>query len=414
MDVPTSNAGASSQPQSSNTWSGASWNGSSQQPYQQQQHHPSLQLQARPSLPTLHTRSSFLDGYEQFDNSPVEGYIYGSAPVPRQDSLNGTYGSVEDYRPWATTGALSAPVTASYYEQQYPAYSFGTLQAPACQGYPQPSSARLPSVTADSLLNMSSLHSSLPLTTQTVQERRLPVPYTPLPQYQPASYVPTELPEIRSLGSFSEPRVQTHGISSRNSMPWSIDNNTTTPRMSSVSSATSPGGLPSIPALQQSTTAPVSTALMGYQFSTCTNLPTTSDSGDTSPTNSRSSLGSSYRNDMTTSSSSTSMRSLVPNFRYASNTAHKRPFSSISDSSEQCLPTSASASQEATAASLYSFSTDTGDNRSVTSSGEINNHSNGHVYAPSLRHSHPQHTSTSNDELRRQSSFDRQHRAQTA
>ncbi|KAK4543897.1 hypothetical protein LTR36_004671 [Oleoguttula mirabilis] len=360
-------------------------------------HHP----QTRTSLPTLHTRSSFIDGYDQYENSPVDSYTYASATIPRQDSFASSYGSgsVENYRSWSTSSApMSAPVTTGYYEQQ-PAYSFGNLQAPS---FPQPSNNRLPSVTADSFssLNMGSLHSSLPI--QTAQERTLPAPYTV--HYSQTSYPTAEqlpVPEIRPLGSFNEPRVHINGIHSRTAMPWSSEDSSTGSRTMSAGNSMAPiTGIPG-PSTQRlhhpHVPTPVSEPVLGYQF-----LPT-SGSPDISPAS-----GPAPESFSSTASSTSSTVSMPPpsaNFRYA-----------------QALPalntddrpmTSSSSSREGMAASLYSFSTDTGE-RPVTSGSDhasSSTVSGGHNYVP-LRQPQPQHAA-SVEALRRQSSFDQQ-RAATA
>lgn len=380
------------------------------------------QPQPRPSLPTLHTRSSFLDGYDQYESSPADSYTYAPAIIPRQDSFTSSYAPVENYRSWSATGApLSAPVTGTYYEQQ-PAYSFGNLQAPS---FPPASINRLPSVTADSFspLNMGSLHSSLPI--QTAQERRLPAPYTV--HYPPTPYPNTEqLPEIRPLGCFSEPRAHIHGIHSRTAMPWSSEGSSTGARTMSAGNSMAPlTGIPAPPAQQQHhhrhpqqqqhTVPPVSEPAFGYQFGPSTNLPTSSSpeiSPTTAPTlQSFSSTAS--------SGSSASMPPPSATFRYAQQAL---PTLNHDEQRPTTTTTSSSAREGMQAASLYSFSTDTGEQqRSSTASAggsdqaaiSLNNASGGgggHSYVP-LRQPQPQHT-TNVEALGRQSSFEQQ-RAQT-
>ncbi|KAK5121181.1 hypothetical protein LTR85_005665 [Meristemomyces frigidus] len=364
------------------------------------------QPQSRPSLPTLHTRSSFLDGYDQYENSPMDSYTYASATIPRQDSFASTYGSVENYRSWSTMGApISAPVSTSYYEQQ-PAYSFGNLQAPS---FPQSSNNRLPSVTADSFsaLNMGSLHSSLPV--QTAQERRLPAPYTV--HYPQTPYQNTEqLPEIRPLGSFSEPRVHIDGIHSHTAMPWSSEGSSTGARTMSAGNSMAPiTGIPG-PAMpqqqhhhhnnQQHAATPVAEPVLGYQFSV-NNLPT-SGSPEVSPTS-----GPSLESFSSTASSSSTASMPPPsaNFRYA----QALPAVNTDDRTI----TSSSSSREGMAASLYSFSTDNGERPATSGSDQATSSTvaSGHSYVP-LRQPQPQHA-TSVEALRRQTSFDQQ-RAATA
>lgn len=188
---------------------------------------------------------------------------------------------MDTYRPWSTSsGPVAVPVTAGYYEQN-PSYGFGGLHVSSVSQYPQATSTRLPSVTAEPLspLNMGHLHSSLP--THTVQERRLPAPYTA--QYHPSSYPGEQLPEIRPLSSFSEPRPHIHGIHSRNAMPWSHDNSSSTlqaPSMNTIGPPVGPPvGLPLSSAHNHLTSGVGSDPPLGYQIS---HTPV-SDSPETSP-----------------------------------------------------------------------------------------------------------------------------------
>ncbi|KAK4555855.1 hypothetical protein LTR86_007075 [Recurvomyces mirabilis] len=241
-----------------------------------------VHLHAQPSLPTLHTRSSWMDNYDQYENSPVDAYTYSSASMPRQDSYASSYGGIDSYRSWNTTAPASAPLPAlaqsSYYDQLPSSYTFGNLQAPS---YTAGQVTRLPSVTIDSL-SMGSLHSSLPI--QTAQERRLPVPYTI--QY-PAPHSSSQIPQVRPLGSYSEPRAPTHGIHSRHAMPWSTDSTAGTARTASISTHNPTGGLPSLQYTQPQqpyiTIPPISEPAFGYQVSQTHDPPTTS-SPEVSPT----------------------------------------------------------------------------------------------------------------------------------
>lgn len=262
--------GASSQP--------GSYPGSTSADWQHPQHGPLH----RPSLPTISSRSPFYDGYDHYENSsPVDAYTYASSTISRQDSFANSYsaGPVETFRPWsASSGPMAVPVTAGYYEQN-PSYSFGSLQVSSASQYPQATSTRLPSVTAEpfSALNMGHLHSSLP--THTVQERRLPAPYTG--QYPPSSYPGEQLPEIRPLGSFSESRPHIHGIHSRSAMPWSQDISSSTLQAPAMSSTIGPPvGLPLSATHNPLTSGIGSEPPLGYQIS---HTPV-SDSPETSPT----------------------------------------------------------------------------------------------------------------------------------
>ncbi|TKA33294.1 hypothetical protein B0A50_00847 [Salinomyces thailandicus] len=407
------------------------------------------QPQQRPSLPTLHTRSSFLDGYDQYENSPVDSYTYASTAMPRQDSYASSYPGIENYRSWtSSSGPVSAPVSSSYYEQQ-PSYSFGSLQAPS---YSQQGTGRLPSVTTDTFgsLNMSSLHSSLPA--HTAQERRLPAPYTityPPPQ---APYSPTQqLPEIRPLGSFSEPRVHINGIHSRNAMPWSSSD--TVPSSARTASATSMAPLTGMPSTASAgehhsqhrqhhhDTTPVSEPAFGYQFPlTQANLPTTDSRDDSSA----SATGLASLDSFSSTGSSSSSTATMPpppaaSSRYAPSSHHHNqqppqqhalPILQPEDThrpSYHGRPTTSSHDTGPPPASLYSFSTDTGSDRPPTSDSNHTASSNG-TAAPSasgdvgqtqtgayaqLCQPQPQHV-TSVETLRRQESFEQQQQQRAA
>ncbi|KAK1025640.1 hypothetical protein LTS16_023028 [Friedmanniomyces endolithicus] len=357
-------------------------------------------LHTRPSLPTLHTRSSWMDSNNGYENSPVDAYTYASSSIPRQDSYASSYGSIENYRSWSTTAPVSAPISASYYEQQ-PTYSFGNMQAPA---------ARLPSVTADgfSLLNMSSLHTSLPI--QTAQERQLPVPYTI--RYPTTTYPTQPIAQVRPLGSYSEPRAPTHGIHSRTAMPWSdsFPSHTTKATASSYTPNTygsshylrRDGSRYAQPVPRQVSVAPISEPAFGYQFPVGSQ-PRRAGSPDVSPT-SRPMLIDGITNTAASQSSGiTTSMAPPPSFRYASVV----PAGALAVDDR---PLRSSTSREATTASLYSFSTDSdsnnnngSDDRPVTSDGGTDlpttsyastNGSVGEVdqqpaaYAPHLRHAH--------------------------
>ena len=374
---------------------------------------PHHQIQSRTSLPMLHTRSSLLDAYDQYENSPVDSYTYASTTIPRQGSFASSYGGVssypgiENYRSWSTSSApMFAPVSTTYYEP-HPAYSFGSLQAPSLQ----PNTTRLPSVTADSFssLDMGSLHSSLPA--HTAQERRLPAPHTaPYTIHYPPQtpYSTTEqLPVLRSWGGVSEPRAHLHGIHSLTAMPWSSESTSAGARTASVSSMAPITGLPGPAALQQSTATPVSEPVLGYQF-----LPTTGSPEDVSPTSA--SGPTTLDSYSSTASSSSSAASMPPpsNIRGYSTTHHQHlPALNSIEPSER--PMTASSAREATAPNLYSFSTDTGERPATSGSDQASGStvSSGHNYVP-LRQPQPQHAANV-ETLRRQSSFDQQ-RAATA
>ncbi|KAM3425580.1 putative transcriptional regulatory protein C2H10.01 [Cercospora zeina] len=357
----------------------------------------------RPSLPVLHTRTAYPD-YDSYNTSPVDDYTYASSTVPRHESFAGAY-STESFRPY-TSGSMSAPSgSANLYYEPAAAYSFGNLHtAPGYQA--SAPTARLPSVTADafSSLNMSSLHSSLP--TQTVQERRLPVPYAP----QQATYPSTEVPHIRPLTSLTEPQRRAHigGIYSRNSMSWSMASPGAS-RASSISgiAASAPHGLP---AMSSSTadSAQTPAPILGYQFSASSTSP------EPSPINGLP-ISESFSSSASNSGSATVSMLPPANIRYGarSSTNSLSALGDVGDSRRL------STSQEAPT-SLYSFS------GGIEASGRSTptRHTNHIANEPSssnayqqgyaqLRHPQPQHAA-SVDELRRRSSNDQQHHATTA
>lgn len=337
---------------------------------------------SRPSLPMLHTRMAYPE-HESYETSPVEDYTYASNAPPRHDSIPSNY-STEGFRPYIPESMAPSSVNAHMYYEPGAAYSFGNLHA--APGYPSNTSmARLPSVTGDSFspLNMSSLHSSLP--TQTVQERRLPVPYS----QQQASYASTEVPQIRPLTSLTEPQTRTQpgATYSRNSMSWSMAN-------PAVSRNASSNGLPTTtsqghPVMSSSNSESMHRAppILGYQFSTA-------GSPEMSPTEG-SAMSQSFSS---TSSSSTTGAPMLPppSVRYAA------ALPTVGDGSRR-----PSSSQEGST-SLYSFSS----GRDAAGS-NINQADQQQGYTH-LRHLQPQHA-TSVDGLRRRSSQDQQQqRAATA
>ena len=381
------------------------------------------QPQSRPSLPTLHTRSSFSNDYDHYESSPVDAYTYGSATVPRQDSFASSYGGTENYRSWSTSAApMPTPVTTSYWDQQ-PAYSSsGALQAPS---YSQQAIHRLPSVTSDafsSLNSMGSLHSSLP--PETAQERRLPVPVAPYTvHYSQAPYPSGEqLPVIRP-GSYSEPRVHLNGIHSRTAMPWSSDSTQTISRPAPSSNTIAPlGSLPSLPMLRpqqqinNQTRNPEPEPVLGYLIGANSTLPPNNSgaSPEISPTSGPG--HESFSSAASSSSSSTSMAPPLPNFRYAASLLPSISNSSASD------PRTSSHREPATTASLYSFSTDTAETpvsstntdqlastMSMPASSRQHDYISGGLHQPQPQSQHR----PSVEALRRQSSFEQQ-RAATA
>ncbi|OQO11724.1 hypothetical protein B0A48_03451 [Cryoendolithus antarcticus] len=172
-------------------------------------------VQHRPSLPTLHTRTTYShhDYDNQYDHSPADSYTYSSSSLPRQDSFASVYSSQDASRSYSIA-PLSAPAAAPSYDLQA-GYMFSNVYSPVA--------SRLPSVTGDgsSSLNMGSLHSSLPLSA--VAERRLPVPYTTTySQPQQLSTGTTHYPSMRSFDSAGF-RPHVNGIHSRTAMGWVSD-----------------------------------------------------------------------------------------------------------------------------------------------------------------------------------------------
>ncbi|KAI7680238.1 hypothetical protein KC319_g2289, partial [Hortaea werneckii] len=438
---------------------GAGWIGTHHQPMQ------------RPSLPTLHTRSSFVDGYDQYENSPVDSYTHASSSMPRQDSYSSSYPNYENYRAWSTSSAMmSTPASAGYHEQPS-SYSFGNLTAP----FPQHGGSRLPSVTSDTFgsMNMSSLHSSLPV--HTAQERRLPAPYTiTYPNAQTQHPSTQQLPDIRTIGSISsEPRVHIHGIHSRNAMPWSSEPTPVSATAVSNSSIPPMTGVPGLTTAFQSKSRPqypqqghqdqpqnavgVSEPAFGYQFPTVqTNCPRTS-SPNVSPASASGPPGcESFPSTASSSSSTTSMQ--IPcssslshaqssHLQLESRPQHHRDLPALhletaeGPAEPPMHPSLISPSHTDTAppASLYSFSTDSGNGISTTlptsstadrppTASDDNDHNSAgapssmgapanYTPTPGPRHpSHPHrgpHSAHRPETLRSQSSFERQ-RAQTA
>ncbi|KAF2215650.1 hypothetical protein CERZMDRAFT_94052 [Cercospora zeae-maydis SCOH1-5] len=357
----------------------------------------------RPSLPVLRMRAAYSD-YDSYNTSPVDDYTYASSAIPRHESFASTYGT-ENFRSY-TSGSVSVPsASANLYYEPTAAYSFGNLHtAPGYQA--SAPMARLPSVTADafSSLNMSSLHSSLP--TQTVQERRLPVPYPT----QQATYSSTEVPQIKPLTSFTEPQRRAHigGIYSSNSMSWSMASPRAS-RDSSISgvSTSRPHGVPGMPsATADSVQNPG--PILGYQFSASSTSP------EPSPSNGQPiSVG--FSSSAATSGSATVSMLPPSNVRYGAGNSMDS-LSASGDAGDLRRPSTS----QGTPASLYSYSGGIEASGRSTPTRQTNHVANEpsssaayqQGYAQ-LRHPQPQHAA-SVDGLRRRSSNDQQHHANTA
>lgn len=353
------------------------------------------QGQHRPSLPTLQTRTAYPE-YDAYNTSPLDEYTYASSSsnVPRQ-SISSAY-SAGNFRPW-TSGSVSAPVTStSMYYEPGAAFSFGDLNAAG--PFPSTPMSRLPSVTADAFspLNMASLHSSLP--TQTVQERRLPVPYTQ--SYQQASYSTADVPQIRPLGSVpdQQPRAHINGIHSRNGMPWSNDGNLerSVPRSESMSGlpAAQYNGLPMSSTAASTNSSLMTEPILGYQFAATTSSP------EVSPTS-----GPALSESFSSTSSGASVPGMLPP---ASNIRSSySSYASVEEPHQQHARPSSS--REANTTSLYSYSSGV-DKYDSRQSPEEETPTPQQRYTQ-LRHPQPQHAA-SLDELRRRASYDQ--RAATA
>jgi hypothetical protein len=323
---------------------------------------PSYYLHTRQSLPTLYTRSSWMDNnFNTYENSPIDAYTYASSSIPHQDTFVSSGRSVEKYRSWSTTTPMLAPVTASFSSEQTPSYSFGRLSVP----FSPRSTTRLPSVTAEAFspLNMTSMQTSLP--TGTAQERRLPVPYTI--QYPP-SHSASQIPEVRPLGSYSEPRLPTHGIHSRTAMPWSADiAEDSTCTAPPASTYTAFRGLPTVQTLQphqqqqqqqRPSIAPIIQPAFGYHFSHASNIPTTTSSPDPISSTTVAAASQSYTDMMLPTTATTTTTPPTDQLRCTSTPSYQSLLS-ITTTDRYPSPSLPPPSREGTQ-SLYTFSTDTG------------------------------------------------------
>ncbi|KAF2483233.1 hypothetical protein BDY17DRAFT_143723 [Neohortaea acidophila] len=198
----------------------------------------------RPSLPTLHLRSSFPNEQDaMYDTSTMDNYSYATSMAPRHDSLASVH-QMANYRDWSTTGPLYAPISAPYHDCG-PTYSFGSLQTPMYPHFQQ-HHQRLPSVSGENLspLNMSQLNSSLPA--QTVHDRRLP-PVPSGPPGPPMAFMaqpsPMPVPQLRPM--YDPLRMPMNGgfYSRHNSYPWSSESGQWISRPGSISNYMAPNGL---------------------------------------------------------------------------------------------------------------------------------------------------------------------------
>lgn len=361
---------------------------------------PSLyQPHHRSSFPMLPTRVAIPD-YDSYSTSPVADYTYAASTLPRHPSYPGNY-NAENFRSYHNTSVPAPTASSGIYYEPGTAFSFGNLQAVG--PFPVAPMGRLPSVTAETSLDMGSLHSSLP--TQTVQERRLPIPYTQA--YQPPNHAIAQVPQIRPLGSFSEPQARAHisGIHSHSSMPWAVGSteSSSVRRNSSVSSLATPlhHGLPVTSSGTSSSS--IGEPILGYQFGAATGSPELSPIAGPALSESFSS----------TSGSSTISAMLPPasNFRFSEGSSN-HGLTTLGATDD--VPPRPSSSREA-AASLYSFSAGIDNSDRSSSDRHAGPSSTGetqlqlaatpqHGYPP-IRHHQPQHAA-SHDELRRRPSYD--------
>ncbi|KXT16254.1 hypothetical protein AC579_6946 [Pseudocercospora musae] len=367
------------------------------------------QTHQRPSLPMLQTRTAFPE-YDSYNTSPVDEYAYTAAAVPRHESFSSNF-STESFRPYTSASVPTPATSTSMYYEPGAAFSFGSLQA--APGYPVTPMTRLSSVSGEvfSPLNMSSLHSTLPTQSvppQTVQERRLPIPY---PQQQP-TYTAVEVPQIRPLTSFTEPHPRAHigGIYSRHGMSWSSGSPVVSRSGSTTNLSAGQHSMPLSSSAPGASSSLMTEPVLGYQFSASSGSP------EVSPTTGPA-LSESYSS---TSGSSTAGSTMLPPamLRYSvSGSVPNLPALSGNDDQQRRPSTS-----HETAATLYSFSSgvDVSDRatpaRQITSGTSDDAATPSHHYSRApLRQPQPQHAA-SLDELRRRSSYDHQQaqRAATA
>ena len=369
---------------------------------------PLYSTQHRPSLPVLQSRTTWPTGYDShYESSPIDTYTYGAGSAPRHDSITSSYGSPDAYRSYGTSAPLPAPVSSPFYET--PSYSFGTLQTPV-SGYT--GSGRSPSVSGDSMsiLNMGSLHSSLP--SHAPLERRLPPPSV-VPPYsityprQPYAHTFPEPRPIDPATATFRPYININGVHSR---AWSAETSTsrnTAPGMHASSYASTPSSQHQITGTMSTTTGSVADPILGYQFQ----APPGNYSPDSSPTIVPT-LGEPFPS-MAASAMPPPLH--PPGVRY---TASSTSPPAISASFDDPRPSSSRLPEihaSAPLASLYSYSTETCDRSSSEATARDPSHREGaspsgdssesdsvHNGRPQSRHS------SNNDGLRRQSEYDHQ------
>ena len=361
---------------------------------------PYYTLNHRQSLPILQTRAAHPEGYESYSASPIDGHPYSSYGLPRNDSMSSSYDI--GFRSWSNAAMMPPAPTANAYDQS-PGYTFGSISSPSFPTYQVPQQqqhpsqqegTRLPSVTSDtfSSLNMGHLYTSLP--TQTVQNRRLPIPNTTSSCDVPP-YPGPDLPEIRPL---AEPRTRMNSTHSRIRAPWSSDGGYPSSRNGSTASLAPPNRM-SLQPIQS--TSMVQEPVVGYHYNAAEAQMTTAQSPSTSPTvagPSSSSVtytgGLPYTTAMTPVSYGT-YYGLPPITTF-------QPHDSCNGMNLPQSSSSYSFNPEATTTTTSSSSSD-GGHTGVQ----------GTTYAsyPTIRHPQPQHAASA-EALRRQASFDQQQQHQ--
>lgn len=345
------------------------------------------------SLPTLQTRSTAPDGYDSYTASAIDGYGNSSYSLPRTDSLYGNYDS--GFRTWSNASLLSpASATAAY--DRSPVYSSGSMSTPSFPAIPQQQqqqqqNGRLPSVTSESFsaLNMGHLHTSLP--TQTVQNRRLPIPQL-TPSYEQPPFSGPDIPGIRPL---AEPKTRLSSFHSRIGAPWPGDVVYSDYRNGSLFNSVPQSGTALQP-IHTNSMPQAPTVSYHYNNMSETTTQPTAQSASTSPTEGPSASASgSYT------------------------TAPSYPMTPVSYGSYYGLPpittahrsdTYSSRSMNMPATTAYTYSPETGTAASsgrTSSDASSNNMPSTYASYPTIYHPQPQHTSGT-DALRRQESFDPQ------
>lgn len=369
---------------------------------------PLYSAQHRPSLPVLQSRTTWPTDYDsQYESSPVDTYTYGSSSAPRHDSIASSYGSPDAYRSYGSSAPL--PVSSPFYEQG--SYSFGTLQSPV-SGYT--GSGRSPSVNADSMsvLNMGSLHSSLP--SHAPLERRLPpvVPYSVTYPQRP-SYSHT-FPEPRPIDPATvkfRPHINhINGVHSRDALPWSAETNmscSNPPGMNGPGYVSTSSSQHQIPGTTPATTGSVVAPILGYQFQ----APPGSYSPDSSPIIAPT-LGEPFPSMAASAMPPPTHHS---NVRYSTSSASLPGISASFDDSRASSSRLPEIHAPAPLASLYSYSTEICDRSSSESTAREHSHrecaspSGDSSESDSIHNGRPQSRhSSSHDGLRRQSEYDHQ------